>query len=71
MGYALVKEQEANGVYLEEFEAGLYQIGDHVRIAEQRLTLRVDNGIKDHYLKQKQEIEDMIHQIEMIISQRV
>ncbi|WP_010095841.1 hypothetical protein [Ornithinibacillus scapharcae] len=68
MGLAVVKEHEADGVFREEFESGLLQIGDMARIAEQRLTLKADHSIQELYFKQKQAIEDMIIKIQLLKS---
>lgn len=68
MGLALVQEREINGVYREDFEFGLLQIGNIARIAEQRLTLKAENSISECYRKQKQEIEEMIKKLESIKS---
>jgi hypothetical protein len=58
MGLALLKENEMNGVGRKEFEEALIQLSDIARIAEQRLTVKVDNYINEQYKKQYLAIEE-------------
>ena len=63
MGLALLKEKDSHGVYCKDFEEALYKLNDIARIAEQKLTIKVDNYIQELYRKQNREIQQLVETI--------
>ncbi|WP_026906528.1 hypothetical protein [Paucisalibacillus globulus] len=63
MGLALLKEKDSHGVYRKDFEEALYKLNDIARIAEQKLTIKVDNYIQELYRKQNREIQQLVETI--------
>lgn len=59
MGLALLKDKELNGMNRKDFEDALMHIADMARIAEQKLTLKVDKRINDSYKEKKHEIDEV------------
>ncbi|GIO28424.1 hypothetical protein [Ornithinibacillus bavariensis] len=57
MGLALRKDNIQNGVARKDFEAALHVIGDRARLAEQKLTLKIDEEVQLSFLNQKKAIE--------------
>jgi hypothetical protein len=57
MGLALVKDNVQHGAARKDFEAALHIIGDHARLAEQKLTLKIDEQVRQSFLSQQQAIE--------------
>ncbi|WP_096270434.1 hypothetical protein [Paucisalibacillus globulus] len=64
MGLALIKEKESSGVFRKDFEEALLRLSDIARLAEQKLSLKVDNYIQEQFNKQNQEI----HQLSEIVN---
>jgi hypothetical protein len=63
MGLALLKEKDSHGVCRKDFEEALYKLNDIARIAEQKLTIKVDNYIQELYKKQNREIQQLVQTI--------
>ncbi|WP_042145600.1 hypothetical protein [Paucisalibacillus sp. EB02] len=59
MGLAILKEKDSCGGFRKDFEEALLQLSDIARLAEQKLSLKVDNHIQEQYRKQNQEIHHL------------
>jgi hypothetical protein len=60
MGLALLKQKDSCGVFRKDFEEALYKLSDIARLAEQKLSLKVDNHIQEQYREQNKEIQQLI-----------